>query len=616
MKGIIELIRNMKLKNKTALLSIFLVVFSTFLTTLFFYRYVEYLTRENAYVNSSEITTQAGHFMDEKLKDIIRRVATLTINSDFNKSLSRFLFTDDPYSHALTLTRFSGAFSEIRSLEGFIASVYLHTPKGDFYDLSRIPKRGFQFKSSRLFRQYQNQSGNPILWGVHGTDEIYLENKRVVPLTIPFSVDGYNGDILFVVNLDEQAVLDYFSSIYSRSDGNWILILDKRGRQVVAGDDAIYAKFMTDPATVRAISSGPQGSFQRRYGTESYLISYREMGVAPWKIISFKSEKVLLRKLNRIGVYIAILTIPSLVISLIFALFLSKSITQPLASLEKTIHKVTRRDFEVKFDYDYKDEVGQLGQSFNFMVGEIKELIGRLNSSIRELRAEKEKVKTEQSLKRRAELKALQAQINPHFLYNTLDSIHWMADKIGAGDISRMTTALATMFRTGLNKGKEFIPIRDELENVRSYLVIQKMRYGNKFDYRIDFAPDLLSLMTIKLILQPIVENAIYHGIKEKEGAGSLEITGRRVNSDRDIEIHIKDDGIGINPMKLELLNRRFESGAANEGEGYGIFNVNERIRLYLGREYGLKFYSKPGEGVDVRILIPVIGKEETDRYV
>ncbi|WP_132014632.1 cache domain-containing sensor histidine kinase [Hydrogenispora ethanolica] len=611
---------NLKLKHKIALLCMALIVVSTLISAVLLYRYVAAEIRQNAYVSSADLLTQVSNFLDEKLKGIIRRVYALELNQDFHKTLANLLFNEEKYRYALALSRFANSFSEIRSTETFTSSIFMDTPKGEFFDLSKIKNPSFHFKSSRLSRELRFEPGQAVYWGKSRRDEIYRDAKPVIPMVFQFAIDGYNGDLHIVVNLDREVILEYLGQIYSGA-GNWIAILDERGHEVVSGRDRTTRWLLQDRAALRQIAAGQQGRFRRRYQGANYSISYQGMAVAPWKIVNIQSEKVLLKKVNAFGAFLFILTAASIAGGLVLTLFLSRSITQPLAALESAIQKVTRRDFDVTFVYRYRDEVGQLGQSFNFMVGEIKGLIQKLNEYIARLREEKEKVRSEQVLKRRAELKALQAQINPHFLYNTLESIRWMADKSGADDISRMTIALSTLFRTGLNKGREFITIGDELENVASYLTIQKMRYGDQFDFTIDLPEGLQRLMTVKLILQPIVENAIYHGIKEKDGAGVIRICVRRVAGSADLELLIEDDGRGIHPAKLELINQRLAGGMpaaalSSEGEGYGIYNVNERIRLYFGDRYGLKFASKWERGTVVRILIPALNQEEIAKYV
>ena len=612
---LLDWVRNLKLKNKIALACMTLIAVSSLISALLLYRYVAAEIRQNAYVNSADLLTQVSNFLDEKLKGIIRRVYALELNQDFNKTLSTFLFDDEKYRYALALSRFSNSFSEIRSTETFTESIFMDTPKGAFFDLAKIKNPDFEFKNSRLYRQLHFRPGEAVYWGLSCKDEIYRDGKLVVPLVFQFAVDGYNNDLYIVVNLDKAAILEYLSKLYSGA-GNWSLILDNQGREVVSDHDSNARWLLADSSAIRAIARGSHGRLIRRHRGVNYSVSYQAMSVAPWKIVNIQSERVLLHRLNKFGFFVLMLTGACMLATLILAVLLSKSITHPLVMLENTIHKVTQRDFNVKFDYDYQDEVGQLGKSFNFMVEEIRALIQKLHQSILRLQEEKEKVKIEQQLKRQAELKALQAQINPHFLYNTLDSIHWMADQIQADDISRMTMALGTLFRTGLNKGHDIITIQNELENVDSYLTIQKMRYGEQFSYHIAVDEKIQQLLTIKLILQPLVENAIYHGIKEKPGPGVITITGALTENGGAVQLTVRDNGAGIQPLALGLINRRLrQENAAEqpqpEGRGYGIYNVNERIKLYFGNRYGLQFHSEWCRGTEVTILIPAVAPEE-----
>lgn len=612
--------RNLKLKNKIALTCMTLIALSLLISAALLYCYVAAEIHRNAYVSSADLLTQAGNFLDEKLKGIIRRVYGLELNPDFNATLSTFLFNEEKYRYALALSRFSNFFSEIRSTESFTSSVFMSTPKGEFFEFSKIKNPEFRFTTSRLYQELRDRPGQTVYWGLSRKDEIYRDTNPVVPLIFQFTIDGYNSNLYIVVNLDQQAILEYLGKIYSGA-GNWMVILDNQGREVVSDHDPVTRLFLADADVVEQISHGEQGRIMRRYKGANYSISYQGLTVAPWKIVNIKSERVLLHQLNELGLFILILTGACMAVTLVLAVILSNTITHPLVRLEETIQRVTQRNLDVKFEYPYRDEVGHLGRSFNFMVEEIRELFQRLNQTIVQLQAEKEKVKLEQQLKRQAELKALQAQINPHFLYNTLDSIHWMADQIKATQISQMTMALGTLFRTGLNKGLDIITIKNELENVTSYLTIQKMRYGEHFNYSIDVDPKVQHLLTIKLILQPLVENAIYHGIKEKPGAGSITITGGMAQNGKDVLLQVYDNGAGIQRLALEFINRRLEEGIP-EGQpvfaerGYGIYNVNERIKLYFGEDYGLHFKSEWGRGTEVTILIPAVTQEEIAKYV
>jgi len=216
----------------------------------------------------------------------------------------------------------------------------------------------------------------------------------------------------------------------------------------------------------------------------------------------------------------------------------------------------------------------------------------------------------EQQSKREAELKILQEQIKPHFLYNTLDTIQYMAQEHGARDIVEVVGALTSLFRIGLSRGKEMIRLAAALVHVRSYLIIQKARYEDKFDFELDTDPQALSCLVLKLTLQPLVENAIYHGIKERRGHGWIRVQARK--QDGMLLMRVSDDGVGMSPAQLQEVQALLAASHPHgEGlAGYGIHNVHERIQLSFGGRFGLRFESSQA-GTTVEILHPLITGEE-----
>ena len=207
----------------------------------------------------------------------------------------------------------------------------------------------------------------------------------------------------------------------------------------------------------------------------------------------------------------------------------------------------------------------------------------------------------EHEAKQKSELDALQAQINPHFLYNTLDIIVWMIEKGKYDDAVRIVTALARLFRISLSRGKNIIPVRDELEHTRNYLTIQQMRYKDKFRYTIEAPEELLDLPVIKLVVQPIVENAIYHSMDFMDGDGLIRIVAERQGDD--LFIRIIDNGIGMPPETVAMLLK--EHVPISKGSGVGLINVNERIRLYAGEGYGVQIESELDVGTTVTLHLP-----------
>ena len=216
-----------------------------------------------------------------------------------------------------------------------------------------------------------------------------------------------------------------------------------------------------------------------------------------------------------------------------------------------------------------------------------------------------EQVKEEQKQLRKAEFELLQAQINPHFLYNTLDAIVWSAESGNQKQVVSMVGSLSEFFRTSLNKGKEIVSIKEELQHVTSYLEIQQIRYQDILSYEINVAKDIYNYSIPKITIQPIVENALYHGIKNRRGGGKITITG--AENENGFAIHVRDNGAGMDENRLKEVRDSLLQDSSDKSAIYGLYNVNERIRLNFGDEYGITIDSKLDKGTDVTIYLPKI---------
>lgn len=286
-----------------------------------------------------------------------------------------------------------------------------------------------------------------------------------------------------------------------------------------------------------------------------------------------------------------------MIMSGLMSQFLGKAITKPIEELCKSTSEVAKGNFTVQVHVESGDEIETLAESFNSMVGEISDLV--------------EDIKVEQNNLRATELKLLQSQINPHFLYNTLDTIIWLAEDNQKEQVTSMVSSLSAFFRTTLSKGKDYITIKEEESHITSYLEIQQIRYRDILSYEIQFDDEILNDMILKLTLQPIIENALYHGIKYKRGLGKIMVTGKRENNT--IVFQVKDDGIGMHQDTLERLRRIVEGEEKDDSQnGFGMANVQQRILLNYGPKYGIHIDSSYGEGTIVTVKIPcVLPKEE-----
>ena len=340
----------------------------------------------------------------------------------------------------------------------------------------------------------------------------------------------------------------------------------------------------------------PRTSSVRRIKGADYQIVSQGSQYTQWKTVGVFPLNEIMRQVSTMRYYSLIIAGVTVLVALIVSVFFASGIARPVIKLRSLMKEAEEGNLAVRFEGRQEDEIGHLGKSFNTMIEEVQKLI--------------DMVYREQKSKREAELKTLQEQIKPHFLYNTLDTIRWMAQEHDAQDIVKVVGALTSLFRIGLSKGKEMIRVADEMEHVRSYLIIQKARYEDKFDFALCTDEDALSCMVLKLTLQPLVENAIYHGIKERRGHGSVRVEALR--RDGMLVLRVSDDGVGMTPARLEEVRALLSSAhPSSEGlAGYGIHNVHERIQLSFGTRYGLRFDSAPDRGTTVEILHPLVTGE------
>lgn len=269
--------------------------------------------------------------------------------------------------------------------------------------------------------------------------------------------------------------------------------------------------------------------------------------------------------------------------------FMARSVSKPIEELCLVTEQAAAGDFGARAEGSAGDEIAVLSDSFNSMIGKIGDLV--------------ENIRQEQLRLRDTELKLLQAQINPHFLYNTLDTIVWLAEDKQNDQVVTMVTALSEFFRTTLSEGRDFITIREEETHIRSYLQIQQLRYRDILEYEIHIPEELSFYKIMKLTVQPLVENALYHGIKNKRGMGRIVVTAALEGEK--VRISVEDNGIGMTPEALEELLLKIEQPAESRLGGFGLANVNERIRLNYGPEYGLSLESVYGKGTRAQVTVP-----------
>ena len=337
------------------------------------------------------------------------------------------------------------------------------------------------------------------------------------------------------------------------------------------------------------------GNYRESYQGRIRDVTVKSVGYTGWKLVGVTPEQDSYLNTLKTKLFMVFLVGLFLLILMIINASISSRITVPIRELEKSVNALETGNLDAEVYQGGSYEIRHLGRSIGDMAKQIKVLM--------------QDIVAEHESKRKSEFDTLQSQINPHFLYNTLDIIVWMIENEQKSEAVKVVTALARFFRISLSKGKSIITVRDELEHVRNYLMIQQMRFKNKFTYTIDAAPEVLGLASLKLMLQPLVENAIYHGMEFKDGDGLIAVTA--VQKEDGLWFTIQDNGLGMTEEQVESLLTEHAHVSSKRGSGIGVKNVNERIRLYFGNEYGLSIESEPDEGTTIRIHLPAVDYRE-----
>lgn len=304
-----------------------------------------------------------------------------------------------------------------------------------------------------------------------------------------------------------------------------------------------------------------------------------------------KVTDTLQKQIGRFMVVCSILIAVLIAVVAVSAVMIVSGILQPIRQLNSVTEKIAQGDFNARAQVNSDDEVAELAVSFNKMAGNMQSLI--------------DKVKEDERKMRKADLRLLQEQIQPHFLYNTLDTIVWLIESNEPDEAVTMVVTLSDFFREILSKGKEFISIKEEEKHISSYLQIQEMRYRDILEYDIQLDQVIYKYQILKLTLQSVVENALYHGIKYKRAKGCIHIHGEKEGDI--IRLTVRDDGVGMDEEELAQLRQQIEKPCQETEKGFGLANVNERIHMYFGYEYGMKIESEKGKGTTVEIVIPAI---------
>ncbi len=434
-----------------------------------------------------------------------------------------------------------------------------------------------------------------IITDPHKQSYITKNNENV--LSISRQIEGYDGlgeigIVLIDVNMKVIEDVCRFSQLIGNGyifivNDSGDIIFNEKNNYITEGFN-LQNKLYQDVLPI--ILNQKVGSCIAKIDNEKQQFVYKHIDKTGWTIVAVTPYSDMVSEARSIRNIIFLAGIICFLVTIILVGFLTKRFTNPILKLASMMNQADNGNLNIRANISTNDEVSTLSHSFNKMLERINALM--------------KQVVSEQEEKRKSYLKVLQAQINPHFLYNTLDSIIWMIASNNNNAI-KMIEALSRFFRISLNRGQELITIEEELEHVRNYLIIQGMRYQNKIDYIITADENILKYKTLNILLQPIVENSIYHGIKNSDKKGTISIHAYKENEI--IILKVEDDGIGMNEETCSNILKNEYKDKKSFSSGIGVQNVNSRIKLYFGNMYGLRFESALGMGTTVFISLPLL---------
>ena len=413
--------------------------------------------------------------------------------------------------------------------------------------------------------------------------------SRAVEITDgPFTTQG-----VLLIDVSYNS-LDQIVGEVSLGDSGYLYLMDGGGEIICHPKAQLINAGLMEEDNLE-VAGRKEGSYRERFGGEERITTVKSIGYTGWKAVGGNPTGSMTLNVLKTRIFVVFIVLLFLFVLTMINAYISSRITNPIKELEKSVSLLESGDLDAPVYIGGSAEIRSLGHSIQGMALRIK---GLMNDIV-----------AEHESKRKSEFDTLQSQINPHFLYNTLDIIVWMIENEKKTDAVRVVTALARFFRISLSRGKSIITVKDELEHVRNYLMIQQMRFKNKFTYEIDADEDVLELASLKLMLQPMVENAIYHGMEFMDGDGVIQIRVWREGDD--LYLRVRDNGLGMTKEQVENLFKDSGHVPSRRGSGIGVRNVNERVHLYFGDAYGLRIESEPDEGTDVIIHLPAVPYSE-----
>lgn len=585
------------LKLRSAGYKLFILFFVSMTISIMIMGYLSY-HKSNDIIRSkvSQVALQTVQQANKRLELILNEYANRSWIVFGYKEIQKGILGDyrESYDQFYNNQQIARFLSNLVNVKNDTLNIYI---LGEGYASYRYSTDGFaelppadkDVRSQDWYKQITDANGKVVWYGIRPTfmkQNKSDDNKPVFILGRALKdFDHVNQSIgVLIMEFDPEPIQQFMGEIDFHANGTTFIV--DGSNTVVA--DANSSRLMK-PSGLK-LPSDESGILSDKVDGQDMMAVFAKSAINDWRLVGMAPVQDLVSDSREIGYYTFGLVIGFTIVAIALALVVAKQMHKPVSTLLRSMRRAREGDFDVQITDERSDEFGILFHSFNTMVTRIKNLI--------------DEVYIQKLLKKETQLKMMASQINAHFLYNTLDSIHWISRIYKVDEISTMIFGLSKYLRISLSEGKDFVTVQESYELLESYLSIQKVRYQDKFTVNMQIDPTILHYRVLKFVFQPLVENAIYHGLENKHGNGWLDIRWR--SEEQILHFEVEDDGIGIEPDKLAELTRALESGEVAEERNFALKNINTQIKLAYGQEYGLFIESTPGVGTKVKLVIPL----------
>ncbi len=542
---------------------------------------------------SGQLVKQVAENIEYNAKDLSNLIYNVIRNEDIKDILMEREEAIDEFNYPVKQRKVSQTVGEMLGANRYINSVCIKSQKeklfwweNDSAGLSRkrLDRQTVENTLATISGDL-DKADNGMLWVASGTEgnQVFFARNMIDEKNLTNKL----GIIVFSIDSSFFKVLESDQSMIKERN---IVIFDKFNDTLVI-NNILNDEELRQLAEDKRFFNSPGDSQKVKFGGEWYIATKVEKDGLRFKVFCFIPAAEVAKNSKFLKSLILFICLGAIIFAVFIVYILSSNITKNISFLEKSMRRVETGDFNIRIKPASYDEIGLLGLRFNYMSNKINELVNT--------------VYKERLAKQQAEFQVLQSQINPHFLYNTLGSIKWLARMKSQEDIEKMVTSLIELLKTSISNKSEYQTVEEEINYVKSYLLLQRIRYEDRFrdEYQVDAS--VRNCRILKFILQPLVENALYHGIEMSKNNGVITI--RAFEEGRGIKLEVEDNGVGMTRDKVEEILSDGYKKIYPGLNSIGVKNVNERIRLYFGVQYGLNFTSSVGDGTKVEVTLPYL---------